>query len=194
MVDELLPKRGRDWALAALDLERLLLLLDDDRDHAARTYEHLRHRTIGLLRWWGASNGEDLADLTLDRVARKLSEGAEVPRDSVGAYVRGVARMVFYESRRDPHVQADIVALTVLPAVVDDGESQTLASLDRCLAALAEAERQLVLRYYGEGKAKQVRSQLAAELGVSATALRIRAYRLRERLERCVEAGVEAPR
>jgi hypothetical protein len=45
-----------------------------------------------------------------------------------------------------------------------------------------------VLRYYGEGKAADVRRSLASELGVSMTALRLRAHRTRLQLERCVSA------
>src|SRR5581483_2975223 len=86
--------------LTAQSLGHLLDLLDADRDRAALAYEKLRVRAAGLLEWWGAANADELADETLDRVARKLDGGASVPQTSLAAYVRGVARLVFYESRR----------------------------------------------------------------------------------------------
>src|SRR4051794_15409493 len=92
--------------VSAEAFQRLLGALDAERDRAASAYEQLRERTIGLLRWWGAPDAEDLADLTFDRVARKLDEGAVVPQSSLGAYVRGVARMIFYEARRRPQIDA----------------------------------------------------------------------------------------
>lgn len=186
-MDELSGNHTREWTLTAPALQGLLGVLDRDPDVAAHTYEQLRQRTIGLFRWWGAGNGEDLADRTLDRVARKLAEGAVVPKESLAAYLRGVARLVFYESTRDPHRQTDQAALaelTTLPLL--DSEPEMLACFDRCLAALNPSDRELVLRYYGNGKAKDVRSQLAGELALSATALRIRVHRIRARLEQCV--------
>jgi DNA-directed RNA polymerase specialized sigma24 family protein len=165
--------------------DRLLSALDADRDRAGAAYEHLRERTAGLLRWWGASDAEDLADLTLDRVARKLEEGATIANGSFGAYVRGVARMIFYESRRRPQIQAgDAGYLTPPPS----SDPDLFACLESCLGTLDPGDRTTVLRYYGDGKLADVRRRLGEELGVSMTALRIRAHRLRMQLERCVLA------
>jgi len=80
--------------------EKLLAALAPDRDRAALEYAQLRKRLSGLLRWWGASSSDELADEALDRVARKLQEGARIADGSLGAYVRGVARMIFLESSR----------------------------------------------------------------------------------------------
>ena len=165
--------------------DRLLSALDADRDRAGEAYEHLRERTAGLLRWWGASDAEDLADLTLDRVARKLEEGATIANGSFGAYVRGVARMIFYESRRRPQVHvADGAYLAPPPS----SDPDLLNCLDSCLQGLNPDDRRTVLRYYGDGKLSDVRKRLGEELGVTMTALRIRAHRLRMQLERCVVA------
>jgi DNA-directed RNA polymerase specialized sigma24 family protein len=165
--------------------QRLLTALDPDRDRAATAYEHLRERTAGLLRWWGATDADELADLTLDRVARKLEEGATITDGSFGAYVRGVARMIFYESRRRPQLHpADLAYLTPPPS----SDPEMLACLDSCLGRLNPDDRTVVLRYYGDGKLSEVRRRLGVDLGVTMTALRIRAHRLRVQLERCVGA------
>jgi len=172
------------WTLTSGAFDRLLAVLDADRGRAASAYEQLRYRLIGLLRWWGAVQPEDLADETLDRVARRLDEGATVSAGSFGAFVGGVARMVFYESMREPASSPTLrepTATTAPDEVEAAGEC-----LDRCLASLEAAERTLLLRYYDGGKAATVRKQLADELGISPTALRIRAHRLRVTLGRCV--------
>jgi DNA-directed RNA polymerase specialized sigma24 family protein len=171
--------------VSAQAFQRLLAALDGDPDRAAHAYQQLRERTIGLLRWWGAPEPEDLADVTLDRVARKLDDGAAVPDGSLAAYVRGVARMIFYESRRRPRVQAQDLPLLSPPPAAD---VDRLAALDACLGALPPRDRDVVLRYYGDGKAADVRRTLAADLATSMTALRIRAHRIRVQLERCVTA------
>ena len=165
--------------------DRLLSALHADRDRAGEAYEHLRERTAGLLRWWGAADPDDLADLTLDRVARKLEEGATIADGSFGAYVRGVARMIFYESRRRPQLQpADVAYLAPPPS----SDPDLLARLDACLNGLGPSDRSIVLRYYADGKLSEVRRRLGQDLGVTMTALRIRAHRLRVQLERCVTA------
>lgn len=169
--------------------ERLLSALDPDPGRAALAYEQLRHRLIGLLRWWGGSNVEELADATFDRVARKLEEGTAIQKGSLGAYFRGVARMIFYESVRQPRPQSSEIE-PVAPSSPENGEAAAVC-LDHCLATLAPGERELVLRYYGDGKHASVRSRLADEMGISPTALRIRTHRLRERLESCVLSCME---
>lgn len=167
--------------------ERLLQTLDPDRDRAAVAYEQLRERVMGLLRWWGAAAPSELADETIDRVARNLEEGAQVAKGSFGAYVRGVARLVFYESlraaKREAVLEGDVVA-----AEAEQTNEPALACLDRCLSALAGVERKLVLAYYDLQKQAKAatRRKLADELAISPVALRIRAFRIRERLERCL--------
>ena len=164
----------------------LLTALDADRERAGEAYAQLRERTAGLLRWWGALEPEDLADLTLDRVARKLKEGASIPNGSLAAYARGVARMIFYESRRRPRLDpGDASYLAPAPS----SDQELLTCLDSCLDALDPDDRTLLLRYYGEGKPKEVRRRLGQELGMTMTALRIRAHRLRVQLERRLAGG-----
>ena len=172
------------WTLTSPAFERLLTRLDEDRSSAATAYELLRRRLVALLRWWGAADPEALADSALDRVARKLEEGAAIESGSLGAYVRGVARMVYLESMRQATIPA--AAIAVMASAVEHAESEALGCLDRCLAALGVDDRHLILEYYGEGKAADVRRRLAEARGLSSVALRIRAHRLREQLEQCV--------
>jgi hypothetical protein len=168
------------------DLERLLTALDADRERATVAYGRLHERITGLLRWWGATDAEDLTDLTLDRVGRKLAEGASIADGSFGAYVRGVARRVFYESRRRPQVHLADAAYLAPPASSD---VDLLDCLDSCLDALDPAGRDLILSYYGDGKPAAVRRRLAEELGLTMPALRLRAHRLRAQLEQRVLAS-----
>ena len=173
------------WKLTSAAFDRLLAVLDADRERAAEAYEGLRRRVIGLVQWWGAADPEALADRIFDRVARKLEEGVVI-EGSLGAYVRGVARMVYYESNREPRPDATRHEPVAPPTRTES--DAPLACLDRCLATLVDADRALVLKYYEDGKKEAVRRRLADELGLSPNALRLRTHRLRERLERCVTA------
>ena len=186
MSAETFPQTG---TLAPRAFERLLQALDPDRERAAAAYVRLRESIAGLMQWWGARNPGELADETIDRVARKLEEGAKIREGSLGPYVRGVARLVFYEANRKEGRELSLSAARELQSPISEEQSEAaLVCLDGCLAALARDERKLVLRYYDiekRGKA-DARRRLASEIGISPSALRIRAFRLRERLEQCV--------
>ncbi|HEY2152643.1 MAG TPA: hypothetical protein VGH34_17670 [Vicinamibacterales bacterium] len=180
--------RNERWNLTADAFDQLLNALDPNRERAAVAYEQLHHRIIGLLRWWGASAAEQLADATLDRVARKLNDGTRIPAGSLGAYVRGVARLVFYESSRER--LSPLTGREAAPVAAGDSD-RAGECLDRCLATWDPGDRDLLLRYYGAGKAADVRKQMADQLGISMTALRIRTHRLRVRVESCVAGCLE---
>lgn len=180
---------GPARSLSSEAFGRSLHALDPDRDLAAAAYTKLRERTAGLIRWWGGVDGDALSDETLDRVARKLEDGVVIAPGSLGAYVRGVARLVFYESTRRARTEPLDGAAPERPAPAPESDfefERRLESLDRCLEDLEPGDRALVLAYYGDGRKAEVRSRLAQGLGLSATALRIRAHRLRVRLEQCV--------
>jgi DNA-directed RNA polymerase specialized sigma24 family protein len=177
------------WTLTRDSLEQLLTALHPDRDVACAQYERLLLRLEALFRFWGCADGADLADQTLDRVAVRLAQGAPVPRESLEAYLRGVARMLFHDSVR---LQKREQALTSIPPPdphADAEGERALATLDDCLDLLGTGDRKLILDYYAahDGGTIDLRRRLASAMGISPTALRIRAHRIRQRLEACVE-------
>src|SRR5262245_4092606 len=176
------------WTLTADALDHLLDALDADRERAAVAYEQLRMRIARLFGWWGATNGDELADETLDRVARKLAAGAVIRDGSFAAYVRSVARLVYYERRRRRPAPLYEYQLTI---VHDGTDARLRERLDLALSLLAPRDRRLALEYYGDGKAADVRRALASELRLSPAALRLRAHRIRERLEQLMRACSE---
>jgi len=181
------------WTLTATGLDRFLHALDNDRERAAVEYARLHQRITGLLEWWGAENSDALADTTMDRVVLTLEQGKVIPRQSFGAYVRGVARMIFHESRRAARRQQQSSEHhALLDTHATDPAAPLLDRLDRELARLPEEDRDLVLRYYGVGKKEEVRRQLAREYGMSGSNLRLRAHRVRQRLEARFSEGSAA--
>jgi DNA-directed RNA polymerase specialized sigma24 family protein len=176
---------AKDSAFAAL-LARLSAEGGD-----AQAYESLRRRLIQFFRMHVPADAEELADVVLDRLARRIHEGIDVA--SVPSYALGIARMVLHEARarsaRRHLAEAD-------PTLAPDEESpddaseleSTLAALRMCLDAAGTTARQLILTYYGGDGAVRIatRRRLADECGISLNALRNRALRLRDALEECV--------
>ncbi len=186
---------GERWSLNRRALTLLLDRLDADPERAAEQYRALHRRLAAFFTWRGAAQAEELADLTLDRVMRKLE--AEVPVVQVPAYAAAVARLVLLEAqrgeaRRGLRLSEGTVAA---PPLATDPEAEADARhLDACLAALPAAERELILGYYaGGGDQIAHRERLARGLGVSRQRLRARAFRIRARLEACVRRRLGAP-
>ena len=72
--------------------EVLLKQLSPDRDLAGAKYEQLRRRLVTILTYRGCTHPEEVADETMDRVARRLAEVA--PGSEIGdstRFVFGVA-------------------------------------------------------------------------------------------------------
>jgi len=191
-VDGLLSPRG---------FERLLDHLNADREAAGRIYEQLRRRLVRFFEGRRCAFPDEHADETLNRLARKLDAGEAI--QDVTTYVIGIARMVVREvartaSREEAVQAASREAGHVSPAADPATESSRLLDcLDVCLEALAPSDRDLIVRYYQNDKGAKIHSRkdLAAQLGLEMNALRLRAFRIRAGLERCVErcAG-HAPR
>lgn len=169
-------------------LGALLDRLDADPGRAGDSYNRHRARLIRHFAWQGCTPAEDLADTVLDRVARRLAEGEQVP--NIGAYLLGVARLVALEHRRHATYSAD--RLREYARQIDSGTDPVdhearARCLDRCLAALSPDRRALVTAYYStEGRTQDERQRLAARVGLHMNALRNRVLRIRQQLETCV--------
>lgn len=152
---------------------------------AADRYEQLRWRLVRLFQWERCTDPETLADEALDRLARRLAESEPVER--IESYLFGIARLLLREeaarSIRERTKLAEFARAHVrlsLPAADDLAER-----LNHCVAKLEPDQRRLLLTYYQD---KQ-REKLAESLGLQMNALRNRALRLREKLEKCVMSG-----
>lgn len=179
-----LPTPARTLTTASLN--RLLFLFDADRERAGEHYEILRTKLVRLFSWRRAAEPETLADETLNRLARKVEEGVIV-RD-VDAFAGGVARRVWLESvKRERRMRA---ALEQMPqhAQVNRESDAPLECFGSCLSQLPDDARALVVEYYREEKSAKIeaRKRLAARLVISHGSLRLRVYRLRTQLEKCV--------
>jgi DNA-directed RNA polymerase specialized sigma24 family protein len=163
-------------------------------DDAGVAYERLRSRLIRYFRLHVPAEADELADVAIDRLARRVDEGVEVA--NVPLYALGIARLVLLEARaRYARRQLAESDPTGWPDDEDPDTAESHALDERaatalvaCLDEAGEAARSMIVDYYAAdgGERIRVRKRLADELGVSINALRNRALRLREALEACM--------
>jgi DNA-directed RNA polymerase specialized sigma24 family protein len=173
--------------------ERLLASLDTDRERAGEQYVRIRNKLISYFELRDCAFPEDHADETINRVARKLELGEEI-RDPA-TYVYGVARLLLLEILKERGKQQSAIEhlSRSRPDMTNDDDDLRVECFNNCLARLDPDDRHLITQYYdGERRARiENRNRLAENLAISQTALRIRAYRLRARLEKCVNGCVK---
>ena len=187
----------RDWQPDKPAFDRLLAWLDEGTESGGQRYLEMRERLVDYFGRRDCPIPEDLADETLNRVARRLEETGSIDEVVPARYCYILAKFVFLEWLRRPG-RIELVAQSA-EAVVAQGTSdraeneRTFACLERCLQSCSIADRALILNYYQTiGSARENRRQLAQRLEVTANSLAIRACRIRGRLEACVRACVAA--
>jgi len=170
--------------------DQLLAWLDPDREQAGKKYEQIRRSLIKIFTWRGINEAEDLADETINRVAQKFPELSATYVGEPALYFHAVARNVQMQ-----YLQRKRRLLLPPPPSEEEVRETEKASecLERCLQRLTPTNREIILRYYRAEKQAKIndRRALAKRLGVAATALRVRAHRIRETLHECVRACLE---
>jgi DNA-directed RNA polymerase specialized sigma24 family protein len=207
-MNELSPQRGekkRDWTLSPRAFQRLLAWLDEGSNSDGQKYLEMRRRMAAYFDRKNCPTPDELADETLNRVARRLEEEGTIEGDAPARYCYIVARFVFMEHLRETRREETLANELPRGSRADDPFSpeadderrireRRLNCLEQCLNRLETASRELIARYYvGRARAKiEHRRALAKELGVTTNALSIRACRIRDRLEACVRECVGA--
>ena len=185
----MLPGRQK-WTLTQDAFDKLLVAFGGDRETAGQKYLEIRSNLTRFFEWRGCAFPEDHADETINRIAKRVVEGEEILNHS--GYAMGVARMLLLEinkgRQREQAALAEIGAAPDVFAPADNDESR-LDCLRNCLQKLSPDNRDLILQYYQGDKGEKIenRKKLLERLGIPVNTLRMRALRLRERLQSCVE-------
>ena len=174
-------------------LRALLQFLDPDPPRAAEMYEKVRAKLTRLFEWRGCIPGDEYADETIDRAARRLKEGIERRPESPYLYFHGIALNMIRERWRKAEREPKRVEMPPVAGVhpfeterrnrAEADHEQRLLCLQDCLDALAPRSRDLVTAYHLEGK----RKGLAAGMNIPSGALRLRIFRIRRQLAACLD-------
>ncbi|MBD0373108.1 MAG: sigma-70 family RNA polymerase sigma factor [Pyrinomonadaceae bacterium] len=181
----------RKWTLTQEAFDKLLDALGPDRERAGEIYLEIRNNLVRFFEWRGAPLPEDHADETFNRLAKRVAGGEEILNPM--SYCLGVARLLLLEINKErvkeQQALSEMTTSQALHEAVDDGAEARLECLRSCLETLSPDNRELIVQYYqGEKGAKiENRKKLVERLGIPVNTLRMRALRLRERLQACVE-------
>lgn len=174
--------------LEQADFDRLLAWLDPNPERAGEMYESIRWRLVAVLAARGCRIPEELADETIDRVARRVADIRETYVGNRAIYFLGVMNNVHHEYLKRPPLP-HLVPTNDNPEV----KEQTFLCLDSCLAKLAPHAREIIEQYYAENKRARInlRKRIAARFGMKQSNLRLRALRIRAKLQTCIQQCVE---
>lgn len=192
----------KDWLLTETAFRQFLNWLDEGVDSGGERYLEMRRRLVSYFDRKNCLSPDDLADETLNRVARRLEEEGSIDSTSPAHYCYIVAKFIFLEYLRrrterpqisiDEHEPPGDTSLN--PAEISERkrdaelEEKRLNCLEHCLKDLGPNNTGMIIQYYqGEQKTKiENRRALAEASGITMNALGIRVCRIRDRLEACV--------
>lgn len=179
-------------SLSAGAFTALLGGLDSDPRAAAQRYEKLREKLVRLFTWRGCVDAPQLADETLNRVAKRIKRDQQVQK-KIDAFVLGVAHKVYLEvlrqNRKHQHAASEIKARPT-DLFAREITNPQLVKLEQCIMELPKKDRDLILAYYRHSAGSQItaRKLLSKKLGLTEGNLRIKAFRIRSHLEKRLQA------
>ena len=151
------PKKN--WSLNASAFERLLEWLDEGKNSDGQNYLEIRQRLVAYFDRKNSLMPEELADETLNRVARRIEEAGSIESETPAKYCYITARFVFLESLRGIET-AKVPIDDVLhqskanELIAKDNSEETnlkekmLDCLEKCTSTLEPLNRELIISYY----------------------------------------------
>jgi DNA-directed RNA polymerase specialized sigma24 family protein len=197
------PEMREKRVLTQRAFSQLLEWLDDGVHSHGETYLEMRRRLVAYFDRRNCLTPDELADEALNRIARTLEESGVITITPPARYCYVVARFVLLEDIRQrkqnpvsldaPRIAADGPALDARQADSQEilaHRERRFDCLELCLGRLKPAQRELIVEYYRDSRRQKIerRRGLAERLGITMNALGIRACRIREALEACVQA------
>lgn len=190
----------KDWEVTPEAFEKLLSWLDADLNAAAEKYEQVRQKLMKLFKWRNCIPEEEYADITINRVTRRIFENTPVDVRDPYLYFHGTALNVIreYWRREQKHKHEDIddheysmpAARNVEELMDETAEHNTTAyrfrCMQDCIGTLPVEQRELIISYHHGDNKKEIRKALAEKMKVPINVLRIKACRIRESLQNCV--------
>ncbi|HUL72951.1 MAG TPA: hypothetical protein VLT86_07605 [Vicinamibacterales bacterium] len=196
------------WTPDEAAYTKLLTFLDADPQRAAPKFDEVSRRLLKLFAWRDCAPPETYARRTIDRVAKRLSEGNDRHVSEPFQYFYGIAMNVIKEAGPPPSLadpapaSSDATAPTdaSAPAVPPAPNPEVVAAarkkldcVQTCLGELLPKHRALLLDYHRSAMNLDTYDALAQTQGIPFNALRLRVHRLRGSVERSVTRCLARP-
>jgi RNA polymerase sigma factor (sigma-70 family) len=187
---------AKDRDLTEEEFNMFLGWLSPDRERAALKYEQIRNGLIAMFKSRCCVHAEELADETINRVIRRAQEMIFTYAGDPTPYFYTVARNLYLEYIKKNPPAPTLEELPPPIAAQTDEESERIHEcLEQCLQKLDADERQFILAYYKEDKRTKIehRKAMAEGMGIKVENLRLQMFRIRKRLEECIEICLDQP-
>lgn len=169
------------------NFETLLSWLAPDREIAGQKYEAIRTRLIKIFYARGCCQAEEMADKTIEIVTSKVHSLCQSYEGDPALYFYAVAKKVFLDFSRQPKV-AELPDTLIEKATESEKIEADYECLEKCLQHLTLDQHEFIINYYQNDKQAKLeqRKKMEQDLIISNQLLRIRAFRIRKRLQKCV--------
>jgi RNA polymerase sigma factor (sigma-70 family) len=186
---------ARDSAIPPESFDEILSWFSTDRDVAAAIYLQLRADLEKLFTLRGCHDPRGLVDEVFDRVEKKVQKVKPDYEGDPRLYFYAFARNLLKEDSKQIKTYASLEDVEPLPApepkpkIEEETAEMREDCLQLCLQELSDEKRALIWNYYAKEKQAKIdhRAELAKRLGISLETLRVRVYRIRASLEKCIE-------
>jgi RNA polymerase sigma factor (sigma-70 family) len=170
------------------NFDKLLEWLDEDRETAAEKYSSVHKRLVTFFLGRKMSGANEFADEVIDRVSRKVDELVENYEGNPMHYFYKVARNIAFEqSRSEKELPLETDILMPEPAT-EEFDEHYHKCLNRCLKVMPTENRKALIKYVREEKlSKKSQRELQMSLGVNLEVLRVRIFRIKKSLRKCLE-------
>lgn len=196
----------KNWEATPEAFEKLLKWLDPDRERAGEKYELIRCKLIKLFKWRNCRPAAEYADITINRVTRRISENLEIHAEKPYSFFHGTALNVAREFWRGEQ-KFRCESVEKFPwlespekdpeqKIKDDSRKTSkrkkIECMNECIARLSKEKRELLRAYHARPAGEKIsamenRKILARKFGLNLNVLRIRVCRIRKSVRECAK-------
>lgn len=148
-----------------------------------------RIRLYGLRHLRDEDRARDLVQAVLLAVLQAARAGRIADPERVDRFMLGTSRNVAQRMRAGERGNTGDEALAAIPAADEPHQRVDLGALVRCVGALDDRSRQVVMLSFNEERASE---EIAARLAISAANVRVLRHRAIAALRRCLDGPKEA--
>jgi RNA polymerase sigma-70 factor, ECF subfamily len=179
---------------SATDAEVARAIAQQQAGTAGAAEEELYRRFAPRVRLFGVKHlrddmaAQDLAQQVLLMTIERLRAGEVRNLDQIGSFILGASRMTCGGLRRTERRREDLHARFDARGAADEANAPDIfgvAAVGRCLAALRERDRTIVIQTF---YAERATEEIATALGMTAGAVRVGRHRALAQMRECLDA------